>query len=144
MHLHTEDGVAASCLAEGLLPLNQTAMLISPHVAYHGYEGVAVEMDERERLAADLGSRDLMILRNHGTLTVGRTVAEAFVRMTILEKACAIQMKVLAAGRPIQAVDDVARKRTADFAVMIGGMIATQSWNAWRRRLDRTGANYAD
>lgn len=144
MHLHTEDGVAASCLAEGLLPLNQTAMLISPHVAYHGYEGVAVDMDERARLAADLGHRDLMILRNHGTLTVGRTVAEAFVRMTILEKACAIQMKVLAAGRPIQVVDDGAQQRTSDFVALVGGLIATQSWGAWRRRLDRTGADYAN
>ena len=84
MHLHTRDGVAVSALEDGLLPLNQSAMVVAPHIAYHGYEGVAVDDEERARLAADLGDKRLMILRNHGTLSVAESVAEAFFQMYML------------------------------------------------------------
>jgi ribulose-5-phosphate 4-epimerase/fuculose-1-phosphate aldolase len=76
MRLHTDAGVAVSCMKEGLLPLNQTALLVSEDVAQHEYEGVALELDERERLTADLGSKNAMLSWNRGTLAVGRTVAE--------------------------------------------------------------------
>src|SRR3954447_2870378 len=78
MHLHTPHGQAVSAHAEGLLPLTQTAMLIRDEVAYHEYEGIAVDLSERERIVADLGDKSAMIFRNHGTLTVGETVGEAF------------------------------------------------------------------
>src|SRR4051795_1117486 len=85
MHLHTPHGQAVSAHNEGLLPLTQTAMLIRGELTYHDYEGVAVDLDERERIVADLGGKGAMLLRNHGTLTVGETIGEAFVKMYFLE-----------------------------------------------------------
>ena len=84
--------------AEGLLPLTQTAMLARGDMAFHDYEGVATNLDERKRLVADLGDKTSMLLRNHGTLTVGQTVGEAFVRMYFLERACEAQIYALSAG----------------------------------------------
>jgi ribulose-5-phosphate 4-epimerase/fuculose-1-phosphate aldolase len=81
MHSHTPDGTAVATSAEGLKPLNQTAQLVLPDLAYHDYEGVALDHDERPRLQRDLGAKNIMLLRNHGTLAVGRTCAEAFLRM---------------------------------------------------------------
>ena len=81
MHLHTPAGQAVSAHSEGLLPLTQTAMLVRGDLAFHDYEGVAVDLDERERLVADLGTKNAMILRNHGTLAVGKNVGECFVRL---------------------------------------------------------------
>jgi ribulose-5-phosphate 4-epimerase/fuculose-1-phosphate aldolase len=98
IHLHTPHGQAVSAHGEGLLPLTQTAMLIRDEVAYHDYEGVAVDLDERGRIVADLGSRGAMLLRNHGTLTVGDNVGEAFVKMYFLERACEAQILALSAG----------------------------------------------
>ena len=98
IHLHTPDGQAVSAHAEGLLPLTQTAMLVRDEIAYHDYEGVAVDLDERERLVADLGDKSAMILRNHGTLAIGETIGEAFVKIYFLERACEAQIKALSAG----------------------------------------------
>jgi ribulose-5-phosphate 4-epimerase/fuculose-1-phosphate aldolase len=102
LHTHTRAGVAVSCLEEGLLPLNQLSLQFYGQVGYHDYEGSALELDERERLAADLGERHSLILRNHGLLTVGRTVAEAFELMFNLDKSCQIQMDVLASGARVR------------------------------------------
>jgi ribulose-5-phosphate 4-epimerase/fuculose-1-phosphate aldolase len=99
IHLHTPDGQAVSAHAEGLLPLTQTAMAVREDVAYHDYEGIAVDLDERERIIADLGDKGAMILRNHGTLALGETVGEAFVKIYFLERACEAQVKALSAGR---------------------------------------------
>ena len=98
MHLHTPQGQAVSAHAEGLLPLTQTAMLVREDVAFHDYEGVAVDLDERERLVADLGEKGAMLLRNHGTLAVGETVGEAFIKLYFLERACQAQVMALSAG----------------------------------------------
>jgi ribulose-5-phosphate 4-epimerase/fuculose-1-phosphate aldolase len=98
IHLHTPNGQAVSAHADGLLPLTQTAMLIRDEIAYHDYEGVAVDLSERERLIADIGDKHAMILRNHGTLALGDTVGEAFIRIYFLERACEAQIKALAAG----------------------------------------------
>jgi ribulose-5-phosphate 4-epimerase/fuculose-1-phosphate aldolase len=98
IHLHTPDGQAVSAHADGLLPLTQTAMLVRDEIAYHDYEGVAVDLDERERLIADIGDKNAMILRNHGTLAIGETVGEAFIRIYFLERACEAQIKALSAG----------------------------------------------
>ncbi len=98
IHLHTPHGQAVSAHGDGLLPLTQTAMLIRDEVAYHDYEGVAVDLDERERIIADLGSKCAMLLRNHGTLAVGETVGEAFIRFYFLERACQAQILALSAG----------------------------------------------
>lgn len=142
IHLHTDDGVAVSCIKEGLLPLNQTAMLLAPHIAYHDYEGVALDLDERDRLGNDLGKRQMMILRNHGTLTVGRNVAEAFLRMYLLERACTIQVRALGMGRPLQPVTAEAIDRSAQTEAALGGPVADVAWAAHKRLLDHKAADY--
>ncbi len=101
LHLHSRAGMAVAALEEGLLPLNQISMQFHGRIAYHDYEGIALDLDERERLIASLGGMNAMILRNHGLLTLGRSVAEAFTRAYYLEKACEIQMDALAMGRPL-------------------------------------------
>ena len=98
MHSHPENGLAVSALKDGLIPMIQDAMPFHNRVAYHDYEGLAVDTDERQRLAASLGDKMVLILRNHGLLTCGETVAEAFMHMYYLERACAVQMQVLASG----------------------------------------------
>lgn len=92
MHLHTDAGVAVSAQTDGLLPLSQTAMIALASLSYHAYEGIALNPEERERLIADLGEADMMILRNHGTMTLGANVGGAYLRMHLLEKACAYQL----------------------------------------------------
>jgi ribulose-5-phosphate 4-epimerase/fuculose-1-phosphate aldolase len=136
LHLHTPDGIAVSCTEAGLLPLNQSAMLVARDIAFHEFEGVAVNLEERARLAADLGDKKLMLLRNHGTLAVGATVGEAFYSMYLLERACTIQVRALSLGQPLHAasaaaVDQVAGRRPADPA-----LFATV-WAALLRKLDR-------
>ena len=98
MHLHTHDGVAVSAQRGGLLPLNQTALLIHSDVAYHDFDGVVSQEDERELLGRDLGTKNLMILRNHGTLAVGETIADAFYRIYTLEWCCTTQVRAMAGG----------------------------------------------
>ena len=99
MHSHSEHGLAVSTLKEGLIPMVQDAMPFYKQVAYHDYEGLSTEIAERERLAANLGDGNVMILRNHGLLTCGATVGEAFMLMYYLERSCRVQMQVLASGR---------------------------------------------
>lgn len=101
VHLHTTAGMAVSAQAEGLLPISQHALRWYNRVAYHDYEGIALDHDERERLAADLGRHHTMILRNHGMLTVGRDVPEATLLMVGLEQACKTQLAALTGGRPL-------------------------------------------
>lgn len=98
-HFHSPDGMAVSAHAEGLLPLNQTSLAIIPRLSYHDYEGVALNLDERERLVADLGDSKRMLLRNHGTLALGASPGEAWLGIYGLEKACTAQVRTLAIGR---------------------------------------------
>ena len=98
MHLHTTAGIAVSMLRCGLLPLSQHAMRFHTNIAYHHYEGVALDSAEEKRLVADLGSHKAMILHNHGVLTCGVTIAEAYVLMATLEKACVTQLAAMAAS----------------------------------------------
>ena len=99
MHLHTDQGVAVSAQTFGLLPASQTALIILPRLGYHDYEGIALNLDERERLVADLGSYMALLLRNHGTLAVGPSAADCWNTMYFLERACKIQVMALSAGR---------------------------------------------
>ena len=141
MHLHAPDGVAVSAHRDGLLPLSQTAMLCLDHISFHDYEGVALNLDERERLVNDLGDKNMMLLRNHGTLTVGKDVAEAFTYMYFLMKACQIQVRTLAMGNthlPGQHALDT----TADQAKSLGKG-SKLAWPALIRKLERMGSDYA-
>ena len=141
MHLHTADGTAVSSSKEGLLPLNQTAQLVIPDLAFHDYEGVALDLDERPRLQRDLGDKNIMLLHNHGTLTVGRTCAEAFIRMYFIERACTMQVRTRMLGGLAQdypVAPDVIDKNAA--LARSGGMSTLAEklvWPALLRKLDR-------
>ena len=145
IHLHTPDGTAVATSAEGLQPLNQTAQLVLGDLAYHDYEGVALNHDERPRLQQDLGTKNLMLLRNHGTLTVGRTVAEAFLRMYFLERACTMQVRTRALGGTVCATAEPVIEKNAALARSGMGMLAQQLvWPALLRKLDRTDPSFRD
>lgn len=133
MHTHTQAGVAVSCLEEGLLPLNQTALLFHGRIGYHAFEGIALDRDEQRRLVADLGANRAMILRNHGLLTVGRSVGEAFGLMYNLEQACRIQLAALGSGRPIRLPSKEACERTARQYEADPDGAAELEWLALRR-----------
>jgi ribulose-5-phosphate 4-epimerase/fuculose-1-phosphate aldolase len=145
MHLHTRDGVAVSMLEEGLLPLNQTAMLVAQDIAFHEYEGVAVNIEERARLAADLGDKNLMILRNHGTLALGPSVGDTFYAMYLLEWACTAQVRALGMGRPLHQPDPEVIERMGGFRS--GGLMQVAKsfvWPALLRKLDRIDPTWRD
>lgn len=141
LHLHAADGVAVSAHADGLLPLSQTAMLCLPHIAYHDYEGVALDLSERERLINDLGDKHIMLLRNHGTLTVGQDVGEAFIYMHFLMRACEIQVRAMAMGQTYNP-SAAALETTAEQGQKLGGAGAL-TWPALLRKLERMGSDYA-
>lgn len=144
MHTHTRAGIAVAAQAHGLLPLSQHAMRFHDALAYHDYEGIALDLAERERLVADLGPHHAMILRNHGLLTVGRTVREAFERMYFLELACQIQIDALAGGTKPHLPDDaIARKVAAQFENPGRTPVADRDWPALLRLLARHHADYA-
>lgn len=114
LHTHTVAGVAVSSLACGLKPSNQWALQFHERVAYHDFEGIALDLDERERLVADLGpDKRALILRNHGLLTLGRSVAEAFILMHNLERACRVQVAIQSSGQPEYPVPEAVREKTA-------------------------------
>jgi ribulose-5-phosphate 4-epimerase/fuculose-1-phosphate aldolase len=144
IHLHTLDGMAVSTSAAGLLPLTQTAMTVCGDVAYHDFEGVALDLSEREHLQEHLGLKNLMILRHHGTLSVGDSVATAFVRIYTLERACTAQVRALATRSELATVDPAAIEKTNNPGG--GGMVAYGrfAWPAVRRKLDRLDASYRD
>jgi ribulose-5-phosphate 4-epimerase/fuculose-1-phosphate aldolase len=144
IHLHSTDGVAVSAQAEGLLPLDQHAMLIAGDIAYHDYEGVALDLDERERLVQDIGSeKHVMILRNHGTLTLGRSCADAFLRMYYLERACSMQVRALAGGTKLNMPNQGVPEKTRDLGAMgFEGPMGALAWPALLRKMDRVDSSY--
>src|ERR1700694_1863583 len=113
MHLHTDYGIAVSAQQDGLLPISQQAMLALSSLAYHDYEGLALNEDEKRRLVADLGDKSHLILRNHGLLTVGRTAAEAFLSMFLFERACKIQILAQSGNGALLPIPDSIIERVA-------------------------------
>lgn len=145
-HFHTDDGMAASSQNVGLLPLNQRALTAIPDLAYHDYEGIALNLDERERLVADLGpAKHQMLLRNHGTLALGHSAAQVWSRIYQLEKACSAQVRTLAAPReavllaPQAAQDEVARQLARSFERQPGDRSNHDDlvWQAILRKVQR-------
>jgi ribulose-5-phosphate 4-epimerase/fuculose-1-phosphate aldolase len=139
MHLHTDQGVAVAAQAEGLLPLTQHALAVLPRLAYHDYEGIALDLDERSRLVADLGDKSLMLLRNHGTLSVGATAAEAWLGIFFLERACKEQVMALTAGRQgvllaPERAQEVVRGQASGASM---AKLALLAWPGLLRKLDR-------
>ncbi|RYD87221.1 MAG: class II aldolase/adducin family protein [Sphingobacteriales bacterium] len=149
IHLHTRDGVAVSATDTGLLPLNQSAMVILPHIARHAYEGVAINEEERERLVADLGGKPMMLLDNHGTLCVGSTVGEAFNYIYMLEWACSTQVRTLSMGLPIRRADPQVVHNTGELLMVenleqFKAIVSDLVWPALLRKLDRTNPGYRE
>jgi ribulose-5-phosphate 4-epimerase/fuculose-1-phosphate aldolase len=145
MHLHTPAGQAVSAHEEGLLPLTQTAMLVLGDLAFHEYEGVAVDHDERERIVSDLGSKGAMLLRNHGTLAVGNSVGECFVKLYFIERACQAQIMALTAGdrlsHPPQGAAELAAQQGAAGLKVAANFLA---WPALKRKAYRLDPGFAD
>jgi len=145
IHLHTPHGQAVSAMRDGLLPLTQTAMIVHHDIAFHEYEGIATDLEERDRLVADLGAKNILMLRNHGTLAVGSSIATAFLRIYFLERACEAQVHMLTAGRDAlhqpaaAAIDKVRQQSTGPMADMAAERLA---WPALLRRLDRVDPGF--
>jgi ribulose-5-phosphate 4-epimerase/fuculose-1-phosphate aldolase len=165
IHTHTRAGTAVSCLAEGLMPLSQTAMRFHGHLAYHDYEGPAFNRGERDRLVRDLGDKYAMILRNHGLLACGPTIPQAFNVIFWLESACRIQLDALACGRPLQHASQGVIQGTAEVlagmeitldnesdtnphlkrgAQQTGSGYGLLEWPALLRMLDRADGSFRD
>lgn len=144
MHTHTRAGVAVSAQKAGLLPISQQSTFVVPTLAYHDYEGVALREDEQPRLQADLGSSSFLMLRNHGLLTTGRSIPEAWLNMYILENACRIQIDAQHGGELslispsiLQGTAEVLKHATA-------GQGPGIAWPALLRKLDRESPGYHD
>ncbi|MEO1373868.1 MAG: class II aldolase/adducin family protein [Cyanobacteria bacterium J06635_10] len=146
VHIHTVSGMAVAAMEEGLLPLNQASMQFYNRVAYHDYEGISLDLDERDRLVASLGQKNCLILRNHGLLTVGRTVAEAFYYMYNLNKACEIQVNVLGtSAKPIIPAPEICEHTARQFEEpTFHDREVVRIWKANRRLLDRLDPSYRD
>ena len=145
MHTHTTEGVAISTLEGGLQPLSQQSLFPLSNLAYHDYEGVALREDEKARLQADLGMNNFMILRNHGLLTAGESIADAFLGMYILQKACEVQLQAMATGQKLVRIDDnilaTIQQQASTVTKGLGGKLA---WPGLLRRLDRIDPSYKD
>jgi ribulose-5-phosphate 4-epimerase/fuculose-1-phosphate aldolase len=145
IHTHTTAGVAVSAQAGGLLPISQTSLFPYATLAYHDYEGVALEDDEKSRLVADLGSNNALILRNHGLLTTGTSTADAFLLMYILETACQIQILAQSGGgdliRVQQSIVDGILAQAEQVTRGLGGQLV---WPGLIRKLDRTDSSFRD
>ena len=143
VHTHTQAGIAVSCMKEGLLPLSQHAMKFYGRLAYHGYEGIALDLDERERLVRDLGQHKAMILRNHGLLVGGRSIAEAFHTIYMLERACAAQIDALSGGREIILPPPEVCAHTAEqFRLQENDQHYAMVWNAALRLIEDGKPDY--
>jgi ribulose-5-phosphate 4-epimerase/fuculose-1-phosphate aldolase len=156
LHTHTRAGMAVSVMACGLMPATQGALRFYERVAYHEFEGPAVDEAERERLVADLGDKDVMILRNHGLITAGRSVAEAFLLMQRLESACRVQVDFMAANTPLHMPSTLSMENTARVLApptvtdrtgaqaSLGNWNGQREWSALLRQLDRDNPGYQE
>lgn len=143
IHLHTDYGVAVSAQKNGLLPVSQQSLFALASLAYHEYEGLAINEDEKSRLVADLGGKTYMILRNHGLLTVGKTPAEAFLSMYILERACRIKILAQSSGETLLPVSEPILETVASqLNAVTVGQGAQLAWPGLLRKLDRIDPSY--
>ena len=142
MHTHTAAGIAVSAQEDGLLPISQHAMRFTDSIGYHDYEGLALELDEQARLVADLGEHKAMILRNHGLLTCGATIPEAFDLMYYLEKACQSQVTALRGDVRLRMPPREVAEKTARQFKNLPYKARQTEWKALLRMLDKTDASY--
>lgn len=145
MHTHSLYGVAVSVQKNGLLPLSQQSLFPLTGLAYHNYEGIALNEEEKPRLVADLGEKSFLILRNHGLLTVGRNVADAFLKMYILESACRIQILAQSANAELtQIAPPILQGMAAQVEAVTKGMGGDLAWPGLLRKLDRIDPSYRE
>ncbi|WP_445365136.1 class II aldolase/adducin family protein [Microbulbifer sp. ANSA001] len=145
MHTHTTAGVAVSAHAEGLLPISQQSLFPLSSIAYHDYEGIAVREDEKARLVSDLGMANYMILRNHGLLTCASTIADTFLAMFILQRACEIQIAALAGNPPLTPVpQEIVDKIVSEGDMVTGSQGGLLAWPGLLRKLDRVNPGYCE
>ena len=145
LHVHTPNGIAVSAQKGGVLPISQQSIFVLASLAYHGYEGVALNDDEKPRLVRDLGDKTFFMLRNHGLLTVGETIADAFQAMYIFEATCMIQVRAQAGGGELisipQPILDGAKQQLKIVTKGLGGNLA---WPGLLRKLDRIDTSFRD
>jgi ribulose-5-phosphate 4-epimerase/fuculose-1-phosphate aldolase len=141
IHAHTSAQMAVAVDEEGLLPLTQHAMRFYGHIGYHDYEGIALDMAERERLVTDLGSHDALILRNHGSLTCGQTIGAAFLTMYYLERSCQAQVMAQSTGRPLRRPSLDSIEKTVAVLARASAR-AERDWSALIRLVDRAYPDY--
>ncbi len=145
LHTHTPAGVAVATQKQGLLPISQQATVVLTSLGYHGYEGIALLDDEKPRLQADLGSNTFLILRSHGLLTVGPSIADAFLSMFTLERACQIQVAAQGNGAELITVDpSILAGVKQNVKMVTKGMGGALAWPALLRKLDRNNPGYAE
>jgi ribulose-5-phosphate 4-epimerase/fuculose-1-phosphate aldolase len=142
LHTHTRAGVAVSAQKAGLLPISQQSTTVLPFLAYHDYEGIALRDDEKPRLVADLGTKKALILRNHGLLTVGRSVPDAFLTMYFLESACKIQIDAQRGGELTLIDPRILEGMEQTMKVASAGQGPGIAWPALLRKLEREDASY--
>lgn len=142
LHTHTRAGVAVSAQKCGVLPISQQSTFVLASLAYHDYEGVAFREEEKPRLQADLGDRTFLMLRNHGLLTVGRTIADAFLSMYIFESACQIQLSAQAGGELTPVHPQIVSGVAQAMKVQTDGLGAAFVWPSLLRKLERIDAGY--
>lgn len=144
LHTHTRAGVGVAAQTNGLLPISQHAFKVYDRVAYHDFEGIALDTEEQERLVADIGNQDVLILRNHGLLTMGRNVRQAFELMYYLERACEIQIAAQAGGGDIVRPSANVCQRTCKQFAGDDSFVQGRDWQALLRLLDRTDPSYKE
>jgi ribulose-5-phosphate 4-epimerase/fuculose-1-phosphate aldolase len=145
MHLHTDCGIAVSAQEKGLLPISQQSLFVLASLGYHDYEGLALNDEEKPRLVEDLGQKTFLILRNHGLLTVGPTIADAFLSMFLLERACRIQILAQTGGGKLVPINEkIFAQIPAQEQVVTQGGGGRLVWPGLLRKLDRMGANFRD
>jgi len=145
IHLHTDYGIAVSAQKDGLLPVSQQSLFALASLSYHEYEGLALNEDEKSRLVRDLGDKNNLILRNHGLLTVGKTAAEAFLSMYILERACRIQILAQSGGGALVPVaEPIIEGVAAQMNAVTVGQGAQLTWPGLLRKLDRMDSSFRE
>ncbi|AKJ29806.1 class II aldolase/adducin family protein [Caldimonas brevitalea] len=144
LHTHTLNGIAVSAQKQGVLPLSQQSIFVLSSLAYHDYEGVALRDDEKPRLVRDLGDKKFFMLRNHGLLTVGSSVADAFQSMYLFETVCTIQVRAQAGGGELVHVDPRIIETAGQQARQVtrGQGAGNLIWPGLLRRLDRVDQSY--
>ncbi len=143
LHLHTANGVAVSAQRGGVLPISQHSIFVLASLAYHDYEGVALNDEEKPRLVADLGRKHFLMLRNHGLLTVAETIADAFLYMYFFETTCRIQVGAQAGGTPLNSLSNsIIANAEAQLSQVTNGALGSLAWPALLRKLDRLDPSY--